>query len=114
MSKKPKYKHACNVCSEEFKTKEELIKHHRKDHPEHSINLYNAFGTTGDPYADTLVAHLTNNNSRRDLEINDLRTKYAALEADYKKLQNKFEVAVKAIQVVELTLENAHTAVSNL
>lgn len=54
MSKKD-FDYRCSVCGADIRSKKELIRHFRIDHPDNPFGLYDILGTIGDPFADAAL-----------------------------------------------------------
>jgi hypothetical protein len=108
--KSPKYR--CDSCGKGIDSRKALIKHYRKDHPEASDVLWNAIGTTGDMFADTLIENISIQSADARRSAFQYESNIKELEKANVELRFKVDQLSNSASAIQLILSNTAQAVN--
>lgn len=105
MSKR--YPFCCNHCDkDDIVSKDDLIKHYRKEHQDNAYGLWDILGTTGDAFADNAMEHVEKGHAEIGRRLTDAENKARA----YDELVPRFQVLGRALRIVTDAAETAWDA----
>ena len=91
----------CNNCDEPLPTKDAVIAHYRREHPEDGWGLWDICGETGDKFADSTANAIWQKLKDQNVQLSEARSKAEA----YDKLLAQWNALCRALHIGAMAMD---------